>query len=278
MKMTGAPDPLYVVAREVLLDGIEALGPHRKAIILVGAQAIYLHTGDANLAVVPYTTDADVALNPMILEALPPLEKVMSDAGFRHGPQPGIWVITRNVGSQPVDVGFDLLVPDSLGGGGRRGARLPDHGDRVARKARGLEAVLVDNAPMQVSSLDREDRTTEVIVAGPSALLVAKLHKLGEREKTPERLKAKDAHDVLRLLRGVPTDRLAAGFTMLGDRVQSASVTLDAMDYLQRLFSTADALGSGLAARASEGLEPADVVRGSCAALSNDLLDALRHQ
>ena len=45
--MPGEPDPLYVRAREVLLDALEALGPHRGSIILVGAQAIYLHTGEA---------------------------------------------------------------------------------------------------------------------------------------------------------------------------------------------------------------------------------------
>ena len=49
--MTGAPDPLYVLARAALLDALEALGPQRDATILVGAQAIYLHTGDIDLAV-----------------------------------------------------------------------------------------------------------------------------------------------------------------------------------------------------------------------------------
>jgi hypothetical protein len=51
--MPGAPDPLYVNAREVLLDALEALGAHRASLILVGAQAIYLHTGEAEIAVAP---------------------------------------------------------------------------------------------------------------------------------------------------------------------------------------------------------------------------------
>jgi len=46
--MPGVPDPLYVRARAALLDAVEALGAHRDAIVLVGAQAIYLHTGDAD--------------------------------------------------------------------------------------------------------------------------------------------------------------------------------------------------------------------------------------
>jgi hypothetical protein len=43
-----------------LLDALVALEPHIDALVLVGAQAIYLHTGDADLAVAEYTTDADL--------------------------------------------------------------------------------------------------------------------------------------------------------------------------------------------------------------------------
>ena len=42
--MPGAPDPVYVLARRVLLDALQALGEQRSAVVLVGAQAIYLHT------------------------------------------------------------------------------------------------------------------------------------------------------------------------------------------------------------------------------------------
>lgn len=36
-------DPEYVQARRILLDALQALGSHRKAVVLVGAQAIYEH-------------------------------------------------------------------------------------------------------------------------------------------------------------------------------------------------------------------------------------------
>jgi hypothetical protein len=52
-------DPLYVRARAALLEATEALAPHLDALVLVGAQAIYLHTGATDLAVAKYTTDAD---------------------------------------------------------------------------------------------------------------------------------------------------------------------------------------------------------------------------
>lgn len=44
-------DPEYVEARRVLLDALEALGNHRKAVVLVGAQAIYHHVGAGTLLV-----------------------------------------------------------------------------------------------------------------------------------------------------------------------------------------------------------------------------------
>lgn len=54
----------YVRARTVLLDALDALGTHRDSVVLVGAQAVNLHTGDADLATAPTTTDADLALSP----------------------------------------------------------------------------------------------------------------------------------------------------------------------------------------------------------------------
>jgi heptaprenylglyceryl phosphate synthase len=46
-------DPLYVGARTVLLDALEALGSQRDAIIVVGAQAVYMRTGDSVIAIAP---------------------------------------------------------------------------------------------------------------------------------------------------------------------------------------------------------------------------------
>jgi hypothetical protein len=67
-------DELYVIARRVLLDALDALGEHKGATILVGAQAIYLHTGDADLGIAEYTTDADLAFDPDLLAEIPPLD------------------------------------------------------------------------------------------------------------------------------------------------------------------------------------------------------------
>lgn len=45
--MPGAPDPLYVAARRGLLDALDAVSHHLDAVILAGAQAVYIHTGEA---------------------------------------------------------------------------------------------------------------------------------------------------------------------------------------------------------------------------------------
>jgi len=75
-------DELYTVARTVLLDALEALGVHRDALVLVGAQAIYLRVGEADLAVASYTTDGDLAIDPRILVEIPPLEQKLPDHGL----------------------------------------------------------------------------------------------------------------------------------------------------------------------------------------------------
>lgn len=100
-------------------------------------------------------------------------------------------------------VPVDLMIPESMSEpGGRRGGRVPPHSKHATRRASGLEAAIVDHAPRQIAALDPEDARTFVTeVAGPAALLVAKLHKLGDRDESdPDRLNDKDAHDVYRLL------------------------------------------------------------------------------
>ena len=55
--------PEYVAARRVLLDALTALTGHLDNLILVGAQAVYHHTGEGLLNVPLMTTDADLAIN-----------------------------------------------------------------------------------------------------------------------------------------------------------------------------------------------------------------------
>jgi hypothetical protein len=272
-------DVLYIVARRALLDALEALGAHRPALILVGAQAIYLHTGQADLAVAVYTTDADLVVEPGALGDAPKIGDLMHAAGFERGTQVGSWLCRRQAGPTEVTVPVDLLVPESVGGSGRRGARLGQHGKDVARKVRGLEATLSDNRLATVGALEEADtRRFDIRVAGPSALLVAKLHKLAERAAEPrgERLKDKDALDVLRLLRAIPLDVFTDGLDRLRAEAMSAAVTQEAITFLQRLFGASSSPGSRMAVRATAGLEDPVTIGDSCAVLADELLRSLR--
>lgn len=233
--MTGAPDPVYVLARRVLLDGLDALRPHLRSLVVVGAQAIYEHTGPADLAVAETTTDADLAVAPELLAAAPTLTELLEAHHFELEGDPGKWRTAD-------DVQFDLLVPESMAGPGRRGARLSGHGKRAARRAKGLEGALVDNELHELHALDPEDtRTVHVAVAGPAALLIAKIHKVAERVDTPERVVDKDALDILRLLRAIPTDDLADGVARLARHATSRATTIEALQLGGQLLSSPDA-------------------------------------
>jgi hypothetical protein len=268
-------DPQYVVARTVLLDALEALGEQRDAVIVVGAQAIYLHTGTIELAVPEFTVDADLTIDPALLHEAPELESAMRAAHFERGNRVGAWIVSRDVAGVRMNVEVDLMVPDAVGGGGRRAARLPGHAKEVARKARGLEAALIDKATMSIRALEPDDiRTFDVAVAGPTALLVAKLHKIAERiaEREQRRLDDKDALDVLRLLQAIETPTLVAAIHRLLLHDVANDVTREALDGLKQYFTDPSAAGSQMAVRAVGGLMAADVVAASCAALASDLL------
>ena len=268
--MPGVPDPEYVAARRVLLDALDALHDQLDAIVLVGAQAIYIHTGGAEFAVAEYTTDADLAIDPAELHDQPEIEQAMTDAGFvRDLRQPGIW---RGQGNVQVD----LLVPEALGGGGRRGARLGVHGNQVARKAKGLEAALVERTQVTLTALDDADsRSFVFMVAGPGALLIAKLHKIHERRESADRLADKDALDVFRILRAIPTGTLAASVDRLLGEDRSRDVTREAIDFLRELFGSPDAQGCQMAGRAVVPLENPEEIAAACSALATDLLASL---
>jgi hypothetical protein len=258
-----------------LLDALGALEAHRRNVIVIGAQAIYLHTGGVSVALSEMTKDSDLALDARALADEPLIEEAMRTAGFKLDPraaQPGSWLNAHGV---PVD----LMVPDGLSGtSGRRGARIPPHSTKAARRAVGLEAAVVDHVSMRIRALDADDgRSYQANVAGPAALLVAKLHKIGERaQQAPDRLADKDAHDIYRLLIAVPADRLAAEFRYLRNNELASRVTEQALAFLATLFAADPAaLGSAMAGRAEEGVGEPEVVAASASILAGDLISAV---
>ncbi|MEY8038307.1 hypothetical protein [Saccharopolyspora cebuensis] len=265
----------YVVARSVLLDALTALRAHLDAMVLVGAQAVYSHTGDADMVTAPTTTDADVALAPDRLADEPLLEEALRLAGFVSGTNPGTW---RGQGA----VAIDLMVPAAVSGPRRsRGARLPVHGKWVARRTLGLEPALVDNETREIQSFSPGDsRRARLRVAGPAALLVAKTIKIEERraDHDSRRLQPKDGLDVLRLLRVIDMGEVARRLHLLAMDDVAGEVTRSALVALREHGARADGPIATLAASAVTGTEDPDVTIESTVLLVEELLQACDDQ
>lgn len=269
--------PEYVVARKVLLDALAALKPQINSFILVGAQAVYHHTGMVTGTGDFMTTDGDLALNADLLTADPELTGALSDAGFTPGQQPGQWL-----GEGEVRVDLMVVPHQSPRGRDARAAHLPPHENHLARITPGLEPALVDNDVHEIAALDDTDsRTANLRIAGPAALLAAKLTKIREREEevaagksNPARLVRKDAVDSYRLLLTVETADFVKGFESHRSSPEALAVSQQALAYLveQRRAGTEGHLRTMLATE----LPGDEVLLAQFDALADELLEGLR--
>jgi hypothetical protein len=284
-----AADPNYVAARRILLDALVALEAHRDGVIVVGAQAVYLRCEDIDLAVAPYTTDGDLAIDPSRLRDAPPLEMAMiaGDFELRRRPEghiePGVWVRAASVGEEGDLGSVDLIVPASVAAalGGRRAARLGVHGKRAANRAVGLEAALVDHSPLLIESMEATDiRRIDAEVAGPAALLVAKAHKVHDRVASgrPARIDDKDAADVLRLMQSTDPRLVSDKLNFLANDPVAGPVTIRAMTYLEELFGRRGRPGTEMASRALRVAMDPDTVAVICSAYVAAVTQAVRHK
>jgi hypothetical protein len=252
--MTGQ-DPLHVAARSVLLDALVAVAAYRRSLIVVGAQAVYLRTTEARLSVAAFTTDGDIVIDPALLPSTPPLEATLADAGFVRSVHPGSWVRTIAIDGRQIDVQVDFMVPEAVAlGGGRRSVVLEGHDRHAARRVRGLEAALIDHGPMRIAAIDPADpRSVTAEVAGPAALLIAKIHKVSERVQTGRHRRNsvdKDAGDIFRLVQATSIADMAAGFRSALDADVARDVARSARDELVALFGSRSAAGVLMAIRA----------------------------
>lgn len=271
--MSGVVPNEMAMARTALLDALGALQEHLDAVILVGAQAVYQHTGSATVALAEFTTDGDLAIDPDLLGSDPLVENAMIAAGFTADPREsalGTWFAENGV---PVD----LMVPAAVAGAGRRSVTVPPHSRRSMRRTRGLEAALIDNSQRTLTALDRtsDPRAFVVSVAGPAALIVAKLHKLNDRIDNPTRLDNKDAHDIYRMLVAIETEPLTRSFATLLNAPVSEQVTREAVRLLEVLFAAGpDAVGSSMAGAAEEIVGDPVAVAESVSILAQDLVNS----
>lgn len=265
--MARAPDgvdrhDLNVVARRVLLDALVALRDQSEALTIVGAQAVYLRSPEVRFsAAASYTSDADLSIDPRRLADAPLLQDAMLGAGFVRSvaDHAGSWVRSERVGGIAADVPVDLLVPESLSGGGRRSVRIPPHDRMAARRVPGLEAAVVDNDQLEIHSFEPEvdERVVLANVAGPAALLVAKAYKIHERlgEIGQRRLTDKDAGDVVRLVvSDTGPEQVAVRFQRLLNDERTRDTARLGLEHLRGLFGAAATPGTEMAVSALTGI------------------------
>lgn len=162
------------------------------------------------------------------------------------------------------------------GGGSARGARVEGHDRRARRRVVGIEGAIVDHATHIIGSFEPGDnRHIELKVAGPAALLVAKVYKIHDRMNNAARRFDKDALDVYRLLVGFDTEEIGAGFdAMLADD-KAAAVAGNGIDLLRELFGTDSSQGVAMIERALEVVGEQDVAAAATVELVGDLLGHL---
>ncbi len=282
------PTALTVAARRVLLDALDALGEHRPAVIVVGAQAVYLHSQDADFGVAAFTTDADLALDPSLLNDEPLINTAMQAAGFslHHDAagalQPGKWTRATLVDGLPREIPVDLIVPATLDTGrpSQRGARIAPHPTTAAMRTPGLELAVADHHSMTIAGLepDIDPRRIEIHVAGVVALLVAKAHKIADRLTAADRghskrLSDKDAGDVFRLMTSGRTRADQATLQRMINDVTLGPTARDGARLLRDQFGTRAAPGVEMAVRAlTGGTFTEDRIRDLCVAYTRAIV------
>lgn len=218
----GGVNAAMAPSRAALCAALDAIAPHRDAVTVAGAHAVFERTRDLDIAA-DATKDGDLALTPALVAEEPRLEAAMRGAGFRtlaelegearqHDPglrrryeaQPGLWATGMASSGEPIGE-VDLLVPTSIAGGGRRSAHaLKSHGKQATCHTPGLELVVLDRSLMKIENFV-DGSIRDAWVAGYAGLLCAKAYKLGERIRERDgngrnRVRPKDAVDVWRLL------------------------------------------------------------------------------
>lgn len=261
----------YIIARTVLLDCLELLAAQSDALVLVGAQAIYLQTPASDSGLPAATTDGDLAIDPELLFTNPDIASVLEAAGFTAHTNPGRWF-------SPEGVPIDLMVPSgALQASSRRTAPLSGQGAATARRTAGLELALHDNSIMELRALDPHDvRVVVVKVARPSALVVAKFIKLAERISgaNPDRILAKDASDVLRILRYTDASSIGEALSKFAVAGLGSGTIEAAIDFLRAQLDLRISPMIELAVQYHQPFETGAQITTSFRTLAQRLIDA----
>lgn len=247
-----APSAELALARKVMLLGLRALSAQAEALTIIGAQAVFELTRANRSIPFTLTTDADTSLAPALVDPSSDIGEAMAGAGFKAlADRPGVWTYPGPGGQGRI--GFDILVPSSVAGGGRRGARVPGQDRHAVGRADGLELTLIDRYIVRLDAFDGSGHHVDAYVAGPAAITCAKAYKLAERIDYRERGKrdrvlAKDAGDVWRVMVISDPAQVRSVYSRGERDAVIAQVIKRGRSHLVRLFGESGE-GTGLAVR-----------------------------
>lgn len=238
--MTGDTDPIYVAARRTMLDALEALSPlGLENFVMVGAHAVYVHAATTVGPIAPFTSDADLVVDPRSLRLPNVIQHSLAKAGFvLRGNHSGLYEAAMR--DDELQRRVDIFVPEGLahhfsGDGYAR------HDVDAVMVQEGLELALYDCSTHVVASLDADPRRFELAVAGPAALLVAKGWKIGEafdQDRDSFDRVGKDISDIYRLLRATPIAVLGRAILALPPHAELRRITRRGAKYLRDMCRT----------------------------------------
>lgn len=243
-------DVAMAEARDLLLDALVALEPHRQALIVVGAQAVYEHTRLVEGLEQPSTSDSDLAVDPSLVTPSASIYQLLLDAGlFPARPErSGIYSRTPTLpGGKPHLPTLDLIAPESVAGSSRshRGARIAGQDRKAVSKSDGLEMALLDYEWRRIGPIAGESdrQEVEVKVAGAAALLCAKAWKLHDRVRDAEagrpwRLREKDAGDIWHLMYVSDPGEVRQTFERCGRHPTMGQAIRTGKEHLDGLFGS----------------------------------------
>jgi len=228
----------------LLVHTIQALGPFKDAVTVIGAHAVHVWVEKAwGPTAMETTRDGDIVLNPEFVTDDPKLIDLMAGVGIVPAldDRPGIYGFADEAGldwQQRTTV--DLIVPEAYAGPGRRAARIAGQ-HHAASRALGLELAVWDRSLTVLATIDEPIESVEAYVAGPAALLTAKSHKVHERlagvTARPDRQKPKDSGDIA-LLMMVSDPEVVAGIMVAtaGVHPETKSVIANSATWLAEMF------------------------------------------
>jgi hypothetical protein len=231
-------------SRHLLIKAVNALSVLEKAITIVGAHAVHVWVQNVWGPVeMEATRDADIVLNPSFVADSPKIIELLQEIGIEPASRdrPGIYGLsTERALPWAARTTFDVLVPETYAGSGRRAARIVGQ-KNAASRAVGLELSLWDRHLMELAMIDDPKKSIEVFVAGPAALLVSKAHKVHERFEQvsirPERLRPKDSGDVaLLMMVSDPKEVAAVMLRSIEAHPEIREVVTAAARWLQELY------------------------------------------